>query len=269
VAPPLPDLLRKILEGRKIQNKTIDHFLSRNKSLKRYSSSFKLLWETLVLGGIDPPQATSDQIVDSIIQIFQISPSQARNAYSAVLLIPGVGEGVRFHPLLSPYKKDWNKNIEKYASFWDPLPLLRALQAQSLDTLKRDISSLRTQLILCCRLLCLYRSSDLANLQRVVSVLGKVPYIKIRRKGQKIFKWERVVSLPQFPQISPFHLLQLYVSLTRKMGKPGGPVLLTLKPPYRALTPKPLVLSPKMSCSSLAYPPKFGALIPPGGLGLV
>jgi hypothetical protein len=56
VAPPLPDLLRKILEGRKIQNKTIDHFLSRNKSLKRYSSSFKLLWETLVLGGIDPPR---------------------------------------------------------------------------------------------------------------------------------------------------------------------------------------------------------------------
>jgi hypothetical protein len=93
VAPSLPDLLRKILEGRKIQNKTIDDFLAQNKSLKRYASSFQMLWGVLEKGGVYPPEATSDEIADAIIQIFSYSPSQARNAYSALLLLPGVGGG--------------------------------------------------------------------------------------------------------------------------------------------------------------------------------
>jgi len=37
------------------------------------------------------------------------------------------------------------------------------------------------------------------------------------------------------PQISPFHLLQEYVALTKKYQKPGGPLLLTLKAPFRPI----------------------------------
>jgi hypothetical protein len=105
VAPPLPDLLRQILEGRKIQNKTIDDFLARNKSLKRYSSSFQMLWGVLERGGVYPPEATSDEIADAIIQIFKYSPAQARNAYSAVLLLPGVGGGCSFPPFTKSVQK--------------------------------------------------------------------------------------------------------------------------------------------------------------------
>ena len=55
VAPFLPDLFRKILEGKQISSDTINDFLGRNKSLKRYSSAFALLWSLLEGKGI-PPQ---------------------------------------------------------------------------------------------------------------------------------------------------------------------------------------------------------------------
>ena len=151
---------------------------------------------------------------------------------------PGLG-GVRFHPLLGPYKKEWNRNTEKYASFWDPEPVLRALQSVPFHSLTNpaNLQTLRLHLIISCRLLCLYRSHDLANLKRSVSVLGgKTPFIKIKRKGQNVFKWERMVSIPRYPQISPFHLLQAYVGLTKDQGKVGGPVLLALKPPYQPIS---------------------------------
>jgi hypothetical protein len=179
--------------------------------------------------------ASSDELADAIVQLFQFSPAQARNAYSAVLLLPGVGMGVRFHPLLTPYKRRWNTNVEKYGVFWDPLPILRAMAQTPLAALKADLRTLRAHLIVTCRLLCLYRSIDLANLRRCVSVVDGIPFIQIKRKGRRCFKWERVVSLPQIPQVSPFHLIQEYVALTRRQAKSGGPVLLTLKAPFRPL----------------------------------
>jgi hypothetical protein len=174
-----------------------------------------------------PPEATTDQVADALIHLFQFSKAQARNAYSAMLLIPGFG-GLRFHTLLTPYKRLWNQNLEKYGAFWDPLPILLGLAKAPMPT---DICTLRTQLIFCSRILCLYRSSDLAQVKRTTSVLGRAPYIKIKRKGQKFHKWERVVSIPQCPQISPFHLMMSYVAATRLFVRPGGPLLISLKPP--------------------------------------
>ena len=55
-------------------------------------------------------------------------------------------------------------------------------------------------------------------------------------QGQKMPKWERIVSIPDCPEISPFHLLKAYVALTRKKGQLGGPVLLSLTPPYRPIS---------------------------------
>ena len=45
-----------------------------------------------------------------------------------------------------------------------------------------------------------------------------------------------MTSIPEYPQISPFHLLQLYVNLTRHQGKVGGAVLLSLKPPFQPIS---------------------------------
>ena len=194
-----------------------------------------------------------DQIAQAIIQLFQYSTAQARNAYSAILILPGF-EGIRFNPLLNPYKKLWNINIEKYSHFWDPLPLLMELASNCIPS---DISTLRDTLIIASRLLCLYRSSDLANIKRVVSVVNEVPFIQIKRKGWKVHKWERVVSLPECPQISPFHLMQAYVAKTRSHGKPGGGLLLALKPPYKPLSSDTIGSITKRILESHGVPPKF------------
>jgi hypothetical protein len=154
VAPPLHSLLRECLEGKKVQDATINDFLSRNPSLARYDTAFNLLWLVLSHQGTPPQEATADQIADAIVQIFQYSPAQARNAYSAVLLIPGVGGGVRFHTLLQPYKRLWSTNVKKYGDFWDPYPLLLHLAETSFSVLQQNVSLLRTQLILVFRKLC-------------------------------------------------------------------------------------------------------------------
>jgi hypothetical protein len=258
VGTSLHSLLRQILERRQVQSSTVSDFFARNPSISRYESAFRLLWEVLKLQGVDPPSASLEQVADSIIQIFKISPSQARNAYSAMLLIPGWGN-LRFVSLLGPYKRLWNLNVEKYGTFYDPWPILLHLAGRSMVELLQDVELLRTQLILSCRFLCLYRSSDLANLKRTTSVLQDSLFIKIRRKGQKFPKWEKVVSLPDSPQISPAHLLQAYVKATARQGKPGGPVLLSLKPPFKPLTADRVGSLTKQSLLFFGIPAVFGA----------
>ena len=117
MAPPLPDLLRQILEGKQIQNKKIEDFLARKNSLKRYSSSFKLLWTILEKGGIHPPQASSDQIADAIVQLFHFSPAQARNAYSAVVLLSTVGGGGSVPPPIKPIQERMEQECGKIRFF--------------------------------------------------------------------------------------------------------------------------------------------------------
>jgi hypothetical protein len=55
MGPNLSNLLRQILQGKQIQNSTIEDFISKNQSLKRYQSSFHLLWEILVKSGVPSP----------------------------------------------------------------------------------------------------------------------------------------------------------------------------------------------------------------------
>ena len=70
VGPVLHDLLRKILEGKQIQNSAITDFLARNPSLKRYSSAFQLLWTILVKEGVDPPRHPSIRLLGVLCNFF-------------------------------------------------------------------------------------------------------------------------------------------------------------------------------------------------------
>ena len=124
VVSPLHLVLREILEGKQIQNQAIHDYMERHLALKRYESAFTLLWLTLENQNIAPAEATPDQVVGALIQIFQYSQSQARNAYSAALCLPHLSQ-IRFNPLLTPYKWLWNVSTSKYSVFWDPLPLLQ------------------------------------------------------------------------------------------------------------------------------------------------
>ena len=211
VGPSLHTLLQQVWSERKVQDATVQDFLQRNPSVHRYESAFRLLWGVLKFQGINPPHASLEEVADSVIQIFQVSPAQARNAYSGALLIPSLSQ-LRFVSLLNPYKRLWNLNVQKYGHFYDAWPLLLQLAAMSWEDLKRDLTALRLQFILAARFLCLYRSHDLANLKRSISVVSSCPFVKVKRKGQKFPHWEKMLSLPDWPQISPAHLLQEYVA---------------------------------------------------------
>jgi hypothetical protein len=133
-----------------------------------------------------------------------------------------------------------------------------------------SIEDVRGRLILIFRLLHLHRSIDLARARRIKSQVEKFQgngwqasshgqkgasrsplphhvtsenrtstdvsplFIALQRKGEKDLHWERVLDL-KCPHISPRFLLERYVSLTKHHGTPGGPLLLSLHPPYKPL----------------------------------
>ena len=231
VEPLLHSLLRKVLEGEQVPTPAVDDFLGRNPSFRRYRSALKLLWIILEKRISDPLRASVAQVAGAIILLHQFSVAQARNAYSAAVLFPA-WQGLRGHPLLNKYKKEWKTGIPKYATFWDCRPALEKL----LSTECGDLTEVRMRLVVVCRLLCLFRSVDLSNALRTVSVRDGVPYILIKRKGARTHRWERVVCLPEAENISPWHLIMRYVRMTVGHGKPGGPLLLSLKKPYVGLT---------------------------------
>jgi hypothetical protein len=100
MAPSLHSTLRKILEGQQIQASNIASYLD-SISLNRYDSAFRLLWGLLVHKGVSPLTASFADVADSLIQLHRVSPSQARNAYSAVILLPPFQQ-IKFMSLLQP-----------------------------------------------------------------------------------------------------------------------------------------------------------------------
>jgi hypothetical protein len=228
MAPTLHFALRQILQKQEISPQAIDNYMSSLKSLDRYNKPFQYIWCILQNQNVDPPEATIPQIVSALIQLNSFSPSQARNAYSALVCFPPF-QGLKFNAQLLPFKRKWNQNVQKYGSFWDAEHVLQALAGQQLNP--SDIRGHRDRLILCMRLLALHRGIDLARSQRTLSVLQNKAFILVQRKGWAFPKCEQIIHLPQTPQISPWHLLQKYVQLTEKYGTPGGPLLLALHPP--------------------------------------
>ena len=148
------------------------------------------------------------------------NPSQAKNAYSALLLIPG-WEQIRFTAGIRQAKKLWETSGEKYGDFWDADHLLEKLKRCPLDW--NDVSAVRDRAILVLRLFHLCRSIDLARALRARSVLSNQVYWKLQRKGMKFAKWEALMTLPD-RALSPVHLLSAYVRMTSHQGKGGGSV---------------------------------------------
>ena len=67
-------------------------------------------------------------------------------------------------------------------------------------------------------------------------MVNGTPFMLIRRKGWKVPKWEQIISIPEAPSISPWHLIQKYVELTSVDVPPGSPLLVSLKRPFKPLS---------------------------------
>ena len=234
VAPPLHLVVRQLLEKQEMSPESINHYMEKITSWARYQSAFQLLWDQLAPLQLPFAQLSLPQVANAVIAINRISPAQARNAYAAALLIPGWSQ-LRFEPGLQPFKRQWNSNVEKYSTFWSPTALLKTLVDQPLPPCP-SVSTLRDRLILCCKLLLLHRSVDLSRVLRTTSVVDGIPFLLVQRKGWRQHKWEKILSLPHLPHVSPWHLIVQYVQATSHLVPEGSPLVLALHKPYKALS---------------------------------
>ena len=95
-----------------------------NTTWQRYESAFKLLWGLCVHRKMTFAQMTLEQMAGNILYLNKFSVAQARNAYSALLTLPG-WEQLRFCHLLQSCKRKWNTTQPKYSTFWDATTLLK------------------------------------------------------------------------------------------------------------------------------------------------
>jgi muconolactone delta-isomerase len=188
-------------------------------SVGRYDNAFRLFVELTGLMGFSFLEATIPQMVSVLAVLARVSPSQARSAYSAILLCPG-RDGLRYNAVVKGLRAEWAASTPRYASFFSGAVLLERLAAASLDWSSR--TEVRARLVLVWRLLGLFRSYDLFNVRRAVSELEGKHFVLVRRKGWQTFRWERIISLPNAPELSPWHLFAHYVALCPKAGG-GGP----------------------------------------------
>ena len=167
-----------------------------------------------------------EDLLNTLIKLHNMSPSQAKNAYSALTHIPCLSQ-IKFQPLLSPYKKLWNCSQEKYQAFWDAASVLQELGGLDLTSGAQHLNNatalqtafLRVKCILLLRLLHLFRSDDLAQTLRSISFVGTTPYILVKRKGAKTYKWEALMDPPSLPHLSPWRAVQAYVEATSLQGR--------------------------------------------------
>ena len=172
-------------------------------------------------------------MVSVLSMLFQHSMSQARSAYAAIVMFPSMSS-LKFDPAIRAMKQQWNASSPQYAAFWCGTTVLQSLVAQPVNF--RCRIQVRNRLIIVWRLLHLYRSVDLAHLRRL---WAKGPngelYIAAQRKGWLSYRWERVMVLPNHPNVCPLHLIVRYMHITPE-GAPRGPLLIALVKPHGALS---------------------------------
>ena len=99
--------------------------------------------------GIYLLEASPENVAAGIIRLFSYSAAQARNAYSAVLLLFQLAS-LRFLSILQPYKRQWNKSVSRYGTFWDSAPLVQQLAGLPVP----GLNTLRNQLLIAIKLFC-------------------------------------------------------------------------------------------------------------------
>ena len=166
MAPSLSEVLRASLEAKQMESETITCHLNSIRDLKRYDGAFRCFYAFCVQKGLSPVDMSLGDIAAQLSKMSQVSLAQARNAYSALLLLPQYF-GLRFQPLLKICKRKWNSSCSKYADFWPAESVLKKLLAIELDWC--NVQQVRDRFILCSRLLQLTRSIDLARTWRNIS----------------------------------------------------------------------------------------------------
>ena len=182
MAPSLHSVIRRRLLARNFTQLQIEHHLKGLGTLNRYQNAFALLFAMMLCDGLTI-NSPLDAFLGLLLELHAVSRSQARNAYSALLLVLGFHD-VKYHPLLKHAKKEWNKHFPRYAAFWDPVPVFVAFLNTSYDV--KSIAHARIRLILLWRFLGLFTSIDLSPTRGHVSSIVERRFVVVQRKNEAV-----------------------------------------------------------------------------------
>ena len=256
MAPSFLSIVRTLLQREQISLEAQNTYVAQLGNPVRYDWAFRKLYALCQINGINPETASIMEIAGQISQLNALSPSDARNAYSACLALPGMAP-LRFNVLLQKCRKTWSTSQPKYSEFWDVEKVLARMSSVPLDS--SSVMPLRDRLILVLRFFHLMRSIDCARIKRTISFMHDRPFILIRRKGWTQHRWEEIISLPDHPSISPWHLMKKYVQLTHDHGTPDGPLFLSILPPYTPLTADRIGIITLQHLHAMGVPHGWGA----------
>ena len=99
MAPSFLHVARQMLQREQISPQSQKAYLDRLSSISRYDRAFRKLYALCCLNGINLEQANVMEVADQIVQLNQLSPAEARNAYSACLWLPRLA-GLRFNVVI-------------------------------------------------------------------------------------------------------------------------------------------------------------------------
>ena len=187
MAPSLFDVVQTILERKQVSPEGIETHLAKIQHVERYDRAFRCLWALMLQKHMDPLFASVDQVAGCLLVLDSISPSEAKHAYCACLLLPGF-EHLRFMPTLKACKREWNMSYAKYTDFWDASRVLDTLKATPLNW--ESPPQVRDGLIIIMRLLHLARSIYLARAFRSISFQDDRAFLLLRRKCSLRPMWE-------------------------------------------------------------------------------
>ena len=124
VAPSLHHLIRSMLEKQQMSAESITLYLEKLPSLVRYQNAFNYFWSLCVNNKVDFQNASLWTIAGELLKMHKQLPHQARNAYSALLLLPGFDQ-LRFSSILKPCRREWNTSTPKYSTFYSASPFCK------------------------------------------------------------------------------------------------------------------------------------------------
>jgi hypothetical protein len=214
VVPDLHVVIRRKLEEQQVSAEGVQAYMKSLPDLKRYQSAFNVFWSQCTRANINLQSATLWEIASQLVKLNLENKNQARNAYSALLLIPSLDQ-LKFSPLLRGCKRLWSQSNARYPAFYDAASLVQQLSTLPLQW--NSIVHVRQRLILAWRFIQLARSIDLQRLFRKISFVEERPFVWIHGKGWHSPRWEEVVCLPACPSLCPFTLLTQYVRLTASL----------------------------------------------------
>ena len=149
MAPDISSVIRGLLQKQQISPEASDVYLRNIVSLQRYNYAFKKFWSFCHVRNVDLSTATLPEIASELQLMSTIYSSESKNAYAALLKIPGLDQ-LKFSPLLQNCKTQWQTSIPKYATFWEPEHLIKQLLNSPLNW--KNVTQVRDRLIISLRI---------------------------------------------------------------------------------------------------------------------